>query len=48
MLPIQFVYVENGKEKSSIDEHRKRCEIMEHNKRLNKQYPLYQTEKYQK
>lgn len=41
MLPVQFVYTENCESKSSLDEHRRRCEIMEHNKRLNKQYPVY-------
>lgn len=30
MLPIQFVYTENGKEKSSLDEHARRVEILEH------------------
>jgi len=33
MLPIQFIYTENGKRKSSLDEHKRRCEIMEHNKK---------------
>ena len=45
MLPVQFVYTENGKPKSSLDEHRRRCEIMEHNKRLQEQYPIYQKQK---
>lgn len=40
MLPIQFIYTENGKEKSSLDEHKRRVEIMEHNKRLNEMYPV--------
>ena len=34
MLPVQFIYTENGEQKSSLDEHRRRCENMEHNKRL--------------
>lgn len=33
---IKFVYTENGKEKSSLDEYRRRCEIMEHNQKLQK------------
>lgn len=41
MIPIQFVYTENGERKSSLDEHRRRVEILEHNKRLNEQYPVY-------
>lgn len=41
MIPIQFVYTENGEQKSSLDEHRRRVEILEHNKRLNEQYPVY-------
>lgn len=41
MENIKFVYTENGKEKSSLDEHRRRCEIMEHNQRLQKEYPVY-------
>ena len=45
MLPIQFVYTENGKQKTSLDEHKRRCEIMEHNKRLQKQHPVYQKHK---
>lgn len=45
MLPVQFVYTENGKQKSSLDEHRRRCEIMEHNKRLQEQYPVLQKQK---
>lgn len=45
MENIKFVYTENGKEKSSLDEHRRRCEIMEHNQRLQKEYPVYK-EKY--
>ena len=45
MLPVQFIYTENGKKKSSLDEHRRRCEIMEHNKRLNKQCPVYREDK---
>lgn len=40
MREIKFIYVENGKEKSSLDEHRRRVEIMEHNKSLNKLYPV--------
>ena len=41
MENIRFVYTENGKEKSSLDEHRRRCEIMERNQRLQKEYPVY-------
>lgn len=41
MIPIQFVYTENGEQKSSLDEHRRRVEILEHNKRLNEQYSVY-------
>lgn len=41
MENIKFVYAENGKEKSSLAEHRRRCEIMEHNQRLQKEYPVY-------
>ena len=40
MIPIKFIYTENGKEKSSLDEHKRRNEIMEHNKRLRELYPL--------
>lgn len=40
MTKIQFVYMENGKEKSSLDEHKRRIEIMKHNKRLNELYPV--------
>ena len=40
MIPIRFIYTENGKEKSSLDEHKRRVEIMEHNQRLNKLYPI--------
>lgn len=49
MENIKFVYTENGKEKSSLDEHRRRCEIMERNQRLQKEYPVYikQKEDYQ-
>ena len=39
-MMVKFVYTENGKEKSSLDEHKKRVEIMEHNKRLNEMYPV--------
>ena len=42
MLSIQFLYTENGKKKTSLDEHQRRVEIMEHNKRLNEMYPVYQ------
>lgn len=45
MLPVQFIYTENGKKKSSLDEHRRRCEIMEHNKRLNEQCSVYREDK---
>ena len=41
---VQFVYTENGKQKSSLDEHRRRVEIMEHNKRTNEQYPVCREE----
>jgi len=34
MIPIQFVYTENGKEKSSLDEHNRRVEIAKHNQEL--------------
>lgn len=34
MLPVQFVYAENGEEKSSLDEHRRRVEILKHNQEL--------------
>lgn len=34
MIPVQFVYTENGKEKSSLDEHRRRVEILRHNQEL--------------
>lgn len=44
MLPIQFVYTENGKEKSSLDEHKRRTQIMKHNKRLNELYPVSRKE----
>lgn len=40
MLSVQFVYTENGKEKSSLDEHTRRVEILDYNKRLNEQYPV--------
>lgn len=40
-LPVRFVYTENGVEKSFLDEHKRRCEIMEHNQRLQKEYPVY-------
>jgi len=36
MIPIQVVYTENGKEKSSLDEHRRRVEILRHNQELIK------------
>lgn len=45
MLPVKFVYTENGKEKSPLDEHRRRNEILEHNKRLNEQYSIYREDK---
>ena len=44
MLLIQFVYTENGKEKSSLDEHKRRTQIMKHNKRLNELYPVSRKE----
>ena len=34
MLPYKVVYTENGKEKTSLDEHRRRVEIMQHNQEL--------------
>ncbi|MBQ4523429.1 MAG: hypothetical protein IJA10_10850 [Lachnospiraceae bacterium] len=37
MLPVQFVYTENGVKKSSLDEHKRRVEILEHNKRLHEE-----------
>ncbi len=37
---INFVYSENEKEKSFLDEYRRRCEIMEHNQQLQKEYPI--------
>lgn len=37
MIPVQFIYTENGKKKSSLDEHKRRVEIMEHNKRLHEE-----------
>lgn len=40
MIPIRFIYTENGKEKSSLDEHKRRVEIMEHNQRLRELYPI--------
>lgn len=40
MIPISFIYTENGNEKTSLDEHKKRVEILEHNKRLNQQYSV--------
>ncbi len=47
MIPIQFIYKEDGKKKSSLDEHVRRVEILEHNKRLNEQYPIYLKDKKQ-
>ena len=44
MIPIRFIYTENGKEKSSLDEHKRRVEIMEHNKRLRELYPINKKE----
>ena len=40
MTQIRFVYTENGKEKSSLDEYRRRVEIMKHNKELNEMYSV--------
>lgn len=37
-LPVRFVYAENGKEKSSIDENKRMNEIDQLNKDLNKWY----------
>lgn len=46
MLQVKFVYTENGKQKSSLDEHRRKVEIMEHNKRLHEEcFGKKQTEK---
>ena len=41
MENIKFVYTENGKEKFSLDEHRRKCEIMERNQKLQKDYLIY-------
>lgn len=41
MLPVKFIYTEIGKQKSSLDEHKRRCEVMEHNKKLCQEYPLF-------
>ena len=38
MLPVQFIYVENGKPSNSVAENRRRCEIGEHNMKLVKKY----------
>lgn len=45
MLPVQFVYTENGERKSSLDEHRRRNEILELNRRLSEQYPVFKEKK---
>lgn len=37
-LPVRFVYTENGKEKSSIDENKRMNEIDQLNKDLHKWY----------
>lgn len=37
-LPVRFVYTENGKEKSSIDENKRMNEIDQLNKNLHKWY----------
>ena len=37
-LPVQFVYTENGKQKSSIDENKRMNEIDQLNKDLHKWY----------
>lgn len=47
-LPVKFVYVENGIEKSSLDEHRRRCEIMERNRRLHQQHQKINIEEKEK
>lgn len=47
MIPIQFVYIENGQQKSSLDEHRRRCEIMEHNKRLHEEFLANQKKEFE-
>ena len=47
MIPIQFVYTENGQQKSSLDEHRRRCEIMEHNKRLHDEFLANQKKEFE-
>lgn len=36
----RFVYTENGEMKSSLDEHERRVEILEHNQRLQREYPV--------
>lgn len=45
MSQIQFVYSKNRKRKSDLDEHKRRCEIMEHNKKLCEEYPLFKSDK---
>lgn len=40
-MEIRAVYVENGQEKSSLDEHRRRVRILEHNKKLTEQHPVF-------
>lgn len=37
-MPIKFVYTENGNEKTSLDEHRRRVEILQHNQELIKSF----------
>lgn len=48
MLPVQFVYVENGKPSNSVAENRRRCEIGEHNKKLAKELLIYLEKQKQK
>lgn len=48
MSQIQFVYSENGKRKSDLDEHRRRVEILELNKRSYAEYPLFKDVKCNK
>lgn len=41
MLQIQFIYSENGKQKSDLDDYKRRVEILELNKRLYSECPLF-------
>lgn len=40
-MDYQFVYTENGVQKSSVDEYKRRVEIAKHNQQLQKDYPIY-------